>query len=74
MFDVDKLNEQIRAGNDAASQNKIELLQKLAAAFVLEVGSAEASKYDLVEEWDPDSLSRRWHFERRRSLTDIPID
>lgn len=74
MFDIEKINEQFRELEDAAKKLRHEKLGRLTAAFIAEVGSAEASKYDLVETWDPDSLSRRWRFERRRSLTDIPID
>ena len=47
---------------------RAEHLEKYAAAFVLQVGSAEASKYRLVEERSVDGLKTTWYFSLRENL------
>lgn len=38
-------------------------IEIMAAAFLKEVGEANASKYELVEEWGEKKIT--WHFEKR---------
>lgn len=38
-------------------------IEIMAAAFLKEVGVAEASKYELVEQWREKKIT--WHFEKR---------
>lgn len=58
--------EVIREVIDKFVQMQNEQLEKLAAAFVAEVGSEEASKHELVQKVTENKV--RWYFWRRKDV------
>lgn len=55
---------ELEKARKAVQETQREQIDRLAAAFVKEVGSAQASKYELVQLQDKNVI--RWYFRRRK--------